>query len=299
MPYLINGQLLSKERIGEEKKRIAGHPQWQEIPDESERARRVRAAAEYSAANRLLVEQAAAADPRPIDPRILDNEVAQRKAAGGCRTAYDETVLRQWIERNLRMQRIQQEMTEDAPKPAAEEVEGFFQTYGDRFRNPELFRAAHIVKHIDREHSEEEARIAIEAALAELEAGAPFPEVAGRHSDCKDNGGDLGQFPAGAMVQEFEDALRAIEPGQRTGIFRTPFGFHIAQLHARTEPCQATFEDVRDDIAQVLETQKKQETFLRAIKVLESRAEIRQITDAEAEAMTSNPPQAEPAGGVA
>jgi parvulin-like peptidyl-prolyl isomerase len=104
------------------------------------------------------------------------------------------------------------------------------------------------VQHVKGERSEEQARAEIEAALAELEAGASFSEVAEKHSDCKGNGGDLGQFPAGEMVPEFEVAIRALEPGQRSGIFRTPFGFHIAKLRAKTAAGPASFEEVRADV---------------------------------------------------
>jgi parvulin-like peptidyl-prolyl isomerase len=51
----------------------------------------------------------------------------------------------------------------------------------------------------------------IEAALADLERGDPFAEVAERQSAGKGNGGDLGQFPAGHMVQDFDDAIRALD----------------------------------------------------------------------------------------
>ena len=51
----------------------------------------------------------------------------------------------------------------------------------------------------------------IEAALADLERGDPFAEVAERQSAGKGSGGDLGQFPAGHMVQDFDDAIRALD----------------------------------------------------------------------------------------
>jgi parvulin-like peptidyl-prolyl isomerase len=124
-------------------------------------------------------------------------------------------------------------------------VEAFYQANRQNFRKPELFRAAHVVKHVGQGRSPEEARVVIEAALAELERGVPFAEVAVRHSDCKDKDGDLGQFPAGYMVEEFEEAIRALEPGQRSDVFTTPFGFHIAQLHSITAAGPATFEEAR------------------------------------------------------
>ncbi|MGA2739380.1 MAG: peptidylprolyl isomerase [Bryobacteraceae bacterium] len=124
-------------------------------------------------------------------------------------------------------------MVESAPKPTAEEVEAFHRTNRENFRMPEMFHAAHIVKHVNEEQSEEQAEAGIQAALADLERGVPFAEAAEIHSDCKGNGGDLGKFPPGHMVEEFEAAISALQPGERTGIFTTPFGFHIAELRAK------------------------------------------------------------------
>ena len=93
--------------------------------------------------------------------------------------------------------------------------------------------AAHIVKHVDETHAEADARAGIEAALAALERGEPFAAVADRYSDCKGNGGDLGSFERGVMVEEFDNVVFAMKPGERSPIFRTPFGFHIAEVRSR------------------------------------------------------------------
>jgi hypothetical protein len=45
------------------------------------------------------------------------------------------------------------------------------------------------------------------------------------------------------MVEEFEDAIRDLKPGSRTGIFRTPFGFHIAELRGKVPAGQVGFEE--------------------------------------------------------
>lgn len=82
------------------------------------------------------------------------------------------------------------------------------------------------------------------------------------------------------MVQEFEDAIRGLEPGQRTGIFTTPFGFHIAEPRAKLPAGAATFEEVRGDIERVLTMQHRQ--YLKAVADLRSRADIRFEQTAEA-----------------
>jgi hypothetical protein len=94
MPWEVNGQPVPEELVKEEFGRIGRDPQWQRIADLNDRANRLRAAAEYCAQDRVLIEQAAAADPRPTDDAVLEREASRLRAAWGCRPAYDEGELR-------------------------------------------------------------------------------------------------------------------------------------------------------------------------------------------------------------
>jgi parvulin-like peptidyl-prolyl isomerase len=117
----------------------------------------------------------------------------------------------------------------------------------------------------------------LKAALADLERGDSFTEVVERYSDCKGKGGDLGKFPAGQMVDEFEAAVKALEPGQRSGIFRTPFGFHIAELRGRIPPAPAPFEEIRETLERTLTLMNRHEAFVRAAADMRSRAQIQYV----------------------
>jgi parvulin-like peptidyl-prolyl isomerase len=43
----------------------------------------------------------------------------------------------------------------------------------------------------------------------------------------------LGSFERGVMVEEFDNVVFAMQPGERSAIFRTPFGFHIAEIRSK------------------------------------------------------------------
>src|ERR1035441_9414178 len=110
MPYVVNGQLVPEELIREEFGRIGRDPQWQTIPALPERPNPLRGAAEYCAQDRVLIEQAAANDPRPIDASALEQEIARQNAQWGCRAAFDNGELRRLPQRHLRVQRIRQDL---------------------------------------------------------------------------------------------------------------------------------------------------------------------------------------------
>jgi len=275
----VNGQVVTEDIVRAQEAQLRRDPKWQGISDEVERTKRVRAAAEFAAVDVTLFEQAAGRDPRPVDPVSIERELYRQRAMGNCRNIADESRIRQLIERQFRLQRTAHEMTAGAPLPTPDDIKTFYEAQRENFRGSAMFRAAHIVKHTNSGQNEDEARACIQAALGELENGASFAEVADRYSDCPGKGGDLGEFVAGTMVPEFEDGIRNLKPGERTGIFRTPFGLHIAELRAKTPAGVVSFEEVQEDIRRGLTMMRQHQEYQRAIAQLRSRSDIRWVPE--------------------
>jgi len=63
-----------------------------------------------------------------------------------------------------------------------------------------------------------------------------FEDAAIEYSLCPSGqtGGDLGYFPKGVMVKEFEDACFSMDIGEISEPVKTQFGWHLIQLTGKT-----------------------------------------------------------------
>jgi len=275
MSILINGEIISPEFIGEEERRLAGSPEWQAIPDALQKQMRLRQAAEACVIDRVLLRQEADKDPRPIDTAVVAAEVERLTTRQGCRVLFDDGPLARQIEGQLRLQRTLRDLMGPLPQPTEEQIAELYKARRQDFQRPEIVNASHVVKHIDELHPEADALAGMEAALAALERGEPFAEVADRYSDCKGNGGDLGSFERGVMVEEFDNIVFGMKPGDRSPIFRTPFGFHIAEVRSRKPGGGiAELNEVRDTISFFLTATREQEAARRVTERLRAQAQI-------------------------
>lgn len=79
-----------------------------------------------------------------------------------------------------------------------------------------------------------EAEKSAQDVLSQLKDGQKtFAELAKEYSAdtaTAPNGGELGWFPAGVMVKEFEDAAFALKKGETSGLVKTQYGYHIIFL---------------------------------------------------------------------
>ena len=139
-----------------------------------------------------------------------------------------------------------------------------------------LVNAAHILILTPQKATEEQQRDAkrrIDSVYTALQGGADFEALAKQVSQDPGSarrGGVLGWFSRHQMVKEFEDAAFALQPGQMSKPFQSPFGWHIVLMKERKQ--LEPFDFHRESIFKFLEqrgarnaiTERKLEAMVKA-----------------------------------
>lgn len=191
--------------------------------------------------------------------------------------------IRGQVAEDIKIQKFYEDLTSDVEAPAEEEIKTYYEEHPEEFKQDASVTASHVLlstEGITEEDKLAEVKAKAEEIQAELqkEDGQSFAEVAQAHSDCpsKAEGGDLGQFSAGQMVPEFEEAAFNQEIGAIGDPVKTQFGYHIIKVTDRSEPKEFEYDEVKDELATSLHEKKKNEKMESRLEELRAEATIEQ-----------------------
>jgi foldase protein PrsA len=159
--------------------------------------------------------------------------------------------------------------------PTDEDVRAYFEENRYLFDQAEEVEARHILV---------ESEELVNELAAMLAAGDDFVALAAVYSmdqSNKDNGGYLGFFSRGMMVEEFEEAAFALEVGEISEPVQTNFGFHLIELLDRKEAGEADFDTISEQVREALIEEQIPLVINTLVQTLYEKAEIVYIIGSE------------------
>ncbi|MCK5106024.1 MAG: peptidylprolyl isomerase [Elusimicrobiales bacterium] len=115
-----------------------------------------------------------------------------------------------------------------------------------------------------------------------LDKGEDFEDLAKLHSDDKESalrGGDLGYVFKGLLPEELETEALSMQVGKISKPVKTKFGYHIIKVEERKAEQKLKFEQVSNELGQLLAAQNFKEDLLKFVEGLKAKAKIKIFTD--------------------
>ncbi len=133
-------------------------------------------------------------------------------------------------------------------------------------------RARHILIPVIANKSDTlEAEKLADSLAACARAGEDFSELARQYSDdpqSGEEGGDLGLFATDELTPPFDVVVSSLKAGEVSDAVPGEFGFHVMKLEERTPGRSSSFEDVKDELRELIYQREMAEKYDRWISKL-------------------------------
>jgi len=248
---VVNGQEISSDDI-------ANEAQNHKVP-KGKPGLAWRAAARALVIRELLLQDAR---KRDLQPKPMELEPGKLETD-------DEALIREVLDMGV-----------EPRKPSEDNMKKLYQARPDMFRSPTLYEPAHILFAADPEDvkARNEALKKAEHVIDSLrQSPKGFGQMARELSDCpsKDMDGQLGQLTTGDTVPEFEAAMDRLDPGKTCfEPIETRYGIHILRMNAKALGEILPYEQVKEQISEMLEKAEWVNAANLFVNTLVSKAEI-------------------------
>ncbi|KRG71235.1 peptidylprolyl isomerase [Pseudoxanthomonas dokdonensis] len=160
------------------------------------------------------------------------------------------------------------------------------------------YQARHILARVDENTDDATAKAKIETLRARIAGGADFAEVARESSDdanTREQGGELGWFPADAFGADFGKQVASVGDGQVTAPFRTDAGWHIVQREA-TRQSNVTDANQRAQVRETIGRRKLEDEYNRFLQEMRGEAYVSVRSEEAAQPAPATAPATTPGG---
>ncbi|KJJ84385.1 PpiC-type peptidyl-prolyl cis-trans isomerase [Candidatus Omnitrophus magneticus] len=200
----------------------------------------------------------------------------------------DKEVLRvvEEARKKIVIARFIKDKIDDKVKVTDEEIEDQYRSNQNAYMFPEVLKVSHILVRTN------EDAVAIKK---ELKKGIVFEELAKIKSldPTAQNGGDIGYFPKGQLIPEFENACASLKVGDISDPVKTKLGYHIIKLTDKKPPVPRPLEQVKEQIRANLYAEKRREKFSQLVDELNTKTKVKIEESVLKEALEDLPKKAE------
>jgi peptidyl-prolyl cis-trans isomerase C len=227
-----------------------------------------------------------------ISDADVQNQVAQtRQAIGGpevfarrlADAGFDEASFTEYTRRELAAQQVFTDLIQ-VGKPDEKQIRAFFEEHRADMSRPEEVQARHILIKVPQgadATTVEAARLRLTEMRVKISQGEDFASVAraGSEDATASQGGDLGLFPRGRMMPEFEAAAFALAPGAISEPVRTSLGWHLIYLQNHSEAVDVPEVQGLEMVRAYLARQEQAKARLQVLAQLRSNNVIERINE--------------------
>jgi parvulin-like peptidyl-prolyl isomerase len=194
--------------------------------------------------------------------------------------------LRKSVERQMLIQRVQQDEVGSKLSITEEEARQYYLTHQHEFTEPSSITLREILIEVPASSQKGQAGVNVaqddeaakqaQAVRARLAAGEDFAKVAAEVSAApsKSNGGLIGPFPLTQISENLQKMLEGMKPGDITQPIRVQRGYQVLKLETLKASAVQPFDSVRDLVAERVHADRQRQEVRKFLTRVRSQAII-------------------------
>jgi len=200
-----------------------------------------------------------------------DDEFEQiLKMQGSSLSEYREHIRKQKIQSQLVGIMVQSKVviTED-------DIKAYYDSNLEKYEPKTTYHLRTIIKRL----ASEETHTEMDEALAAIEAGTAFEEVAKKYAEppFNESGGQLGNYTLDQLSTQIQDVIKDLQIGQCSSVLQTDQGLQILYIEDITQEGGQTLAEASPDIKKVLYQTKMEQRYHAWIDDLKKKSHIKII----------------------
>ena len=250
-----------------------------------------------------IIKQKAAEIKVTVTPAQLDARVKQVTDQVGGQKKLDDLLKQQGVTTAELRSQLEAQMLQEAVRAKVGEnakvTEAQITAYFNDPANKAQFVVADTVtaRHVLVDTKATAAKV--QKLLAADPSDANWKKVAAKYSidpGSKSKGGDLGSFPKGRMVPQFEEVAFSIKPGTISAPVKSQFGYHVIEVTEKTPGSSKTLAEAKTMIEQTLKSELQTKAWDVWLADAEKAAGIKYAPGFDPKTLTASPsPSGSPA----
>ena len=243
-----------------------------------------------------LIKQQAAEMKVTVTQKELDTRIADITKQVGGQKKLDALLKKQGVTMEQLTAQLEAQMLQEAvrakvgadAKVTDEQIKAYYNDPANKaqFVVADTVTARHIL-------ADTKAKaLKAQKLLAADSSDANWKKVAAAYSvdpGSKDKGGDLGAFPKGRMVPQFEKVAFSIEPGTISEPVKSQFGYHVIEVTEKTPGSTKTLEEAKSMIEQSLKFELQTKAWTTWLADAEKSADIQYAAGFDPKTLTASP----------
>lgn len=186
----------------------------------------------------------------------------------------DDENIKKDLNQQMKIERFLDDLTKSVPPPSEQMTRQYFDKHPGANKVPELRHIYNFVYKFEPKDIQPTFR-KMAKFRKDILNGEDFLTVAKKHSTC-DNP-DLGLFPRGQMVEEFDTIAFSMEVGEVSPIFLTQFGYHIIKVVEIVPESKRTYDEVKNEVRAMLHNDLKLKFIEKWLEDKKSKADIQVV----------------------